>query len=213
MEMLMPDYQAFNDEELQHLASGGDGEAAEVLAARYQQMVRACARPFFLTGGDSEDLIQEGMLGFWYAILRFDPSRSVSFKTFAEVCIRNRILSAIKSASSMKHTPLNDRIPLEASAKPYSAETRETRLVSPEDTMPSPEEQVLARESVTEFFTTFAQNLSPLEQRILHLFLEGLSYRSIADALSKDIKSVDNAVQRIRRKLTRHLSSGEFSES
>ena len=206
----MLDYRSCSDEELQLLASSGDGEAADALAARYQQMVRACARPFFLVGGDSEDLIQEGMLGFWYAILRFDASRSASFKTFAEVCIRNRILSAIKSASSMKHTPLNDRISLEAAAEPDSAEAR---IVSAEDTQPSPEEQVLARESVTEFFTTFAQSLSPLEQKILHLFLDGLSYQAIADALSKDVKSVDNAVQRIRRKLSRHLSSGDFSES
>lgn len=205
----MPDYPAFNDEELQHLASCGNDEAAEVLATRYQQMVRACARPFFLAGGDSEDLIQEGMLGFWYAILRFDASRGVSFKTFAEVCIRNRILSAIKSASSMKHTPLNDRISLEAVAEDNSAEAR----ILPSDEAISPEEQVLARESVTEFFTTFAQSLSPLEQAVLHHFLEGLNYRDIADILSKDVKAIDNAVQRIRRKLSRHLSSGDFSKS
>ena len=199
----MPDFLSCSDEELQRLASSGNGDAADALAARYQQVVRSCARPFFLVGGDSEDLIQEGMLGFWYAILRFDVSRNVSFRTFAEVCIRNRILSAIKSASSSKHTPLNDRISLEAAAESSSAE----------DTQPSPEEQVLARESVTEFFTTFAQGLSPFEQSILKLYLEGLSYHAIAEFLSKDIKAVDNAVQRIRRKLSRHLSSGDFSES
>ena len=206
----MPDYHACTDEELRLLASSKDEEAADELAKRYQQMVRACARPFFLAGGVGEDLIQEGMLGLWYAVLHFDVSRNNSFKTFAEVCIRNRILSAIKSASSMKHTPLNDGISLEAAAEPDSAKAR---MVSAEDTRPSPEEQVLAKESVTEFFTTFAQTLSPLERKVFHLFLDGLSYQSIADALSKDPKSVDNAVQRIRRKLSAYLSSGDFSES
>ncbi len=206
----MPDYRRCSDEELQRLAASGDGGAADELALRFQQMVRAAARPFFLVGGDSEDLIQEGMLGLWYSILRFDASRNASFKTFAEVCIRNKILSAIKSASSLKHSPLNDRISLEAAAESDSAEAR---IVSAEETVPSPEDQVLARESVTEFFTTFAQTLSPLEQKILHLYLEGLSYQAIAETLSKDAKSVDNAVQRIRRKLSRRLSSGDFSES
>lgn len=206
----MPDYRSFCDEDLRQMAVSGDGEAADALAVRYSQAVRASARPFFLVGGDSEDLIQEGMLGFWYSILHYDASRNISFKTFAEVCIRNRILSAIKSASSLKHSPLNDRISLEAVAEGKSAEAR---MVDSEDTQPSPEEQVLARESVTEFFTTFAQTLSPLEQRILRLYLDGQSYQSIAEALSKNVKSVDNAVQRIRRKLTRHLSSGDFSES
>lgn len=202
----MPDYSSFCDEELRQMAVSGDGEAADELALRYTQLVRAAARPFFLVGGSSEDLLQEGMLGFCYSILHYDASRNISFKTFAEVCIRNRILSAIKSASSMKHSPLNDRISLEAAAEGDSADKSM-------DTQPSPEEQVLARESVTEFFTTFAQTLSPLEQKILHLYLDGLSYQAIADTLSKNVKSVDNAVQRIRRKLTRHLSSGDSSES
>lgn len=202
----MPDYSSFCDEELRQMAVSGDGEAADELALRYTQLVRAAARPFFLVGGSSEDLLQEGMLGFCYSILHYDASRNISFKTFAEVCIRNRILSAIKSASSMKHSPLNDRISLEAAAEGDSADKSM-------DTQPSPEEQVLARESVTEFFTTFAQTLSPLEQKILHLYLDGLSYQAIADTLSKNVKSVDNAVQRIRRKLNRHLSSGDSSES
>lgn len=206
----MPDFCSCSDEELQQLARSGNGEAADALALRFRQLVRACARPYFLTGGDSEDLAQEGMLGLWYAILRFDASRSVSFKTFAEVCIRNRILSAIKSASSMKHTPLNDRISLEATAETDSAEAR---IVPSEDSFPSPEEQILARESVTEFFTTFAQTLSPLERKVLRLYLDGLSYQAIAEALRKNVKSVDNAVQRIRQKLSCRLSSGDFSVS
>jgi len=206
----MEDYTCLSDEQLQRMAVSGDSLAEDVLAGRYSRLVRICARPFFLAGGDSEDLTQEGMLGLLSAIREYDVSLQTTFKTFAEICIRRRILSAIKSASRLKHTPLNEGVSLE---ELISSETGSSKSCPPLDFRRVPEEQVLARESADEFFHTYSRCLSPFENEILLLFLDGLPYRAIAAACGRDEKAVDNAVQRIRRKLARKTTSGEISES
>ena len=189
--------------------AAGDRLAEEELAIRYSYLVRACARPYFLAGGDSEDLTQEGMLGLLSAIREFDPGLQVPFRVYAETCIRNRLLSAIKSASRLKHMPLNNGVSLEdillEETSPVSASAKAFRRV--------PEEMVLARESADEFYYTFAQCLSKYEREVLNLFLDGLSYQTMAERTAHSVKSVDNAVQRIRRKLARYPNLGEFSES
>ena len=179
--------------------------AEEALAEQYAWLVRACARPYYLSGGDSEDLIQEGMLGLLYAIRAYDPGRGVSFRTYAETCVRNRIRAAVRAADRQKHSPLNDGIPLDD-------ELLSDEAHSP-DALPccrSPEEQVLARESEREFISAYSRVLSRFELQVLELWLQGLSYREMAAALQRDGKAVDNAVQRIRRKLV-HLPPGESS--
>lgn len=198
-------YMGLKDEELLALAAERQSGAEEALAERYARLVRACARPFFLHGGDSEDLIQEGMLGLLSAIREYDAAKGASFKTYAETCIRNRIQSAIRSAARKKHAPLNDGIPLD------------DEILSDESHSPgasyyqrSPEEQVLARETEKEFISAYSRRLSKLELQVLNLYLDGLSYQEMADALGRDTKAVDNAVQRIRRKLA-GLPSGESS--
>lgn len=206
----MSDFTSLNDEQLQQLAANGNRQAEDDLAERYVRMVRICARPYFLAGGDSEDLTQEGMLGLLSAIREYDRGSGIPFKAFAEVCIRRRIYSAIKSASRLKHTPLNNGISLEAASDEELSPERPYPAV---DFRRVPEEQVLARESANEFFNTFSRCLSPLEKSILPLFLDGLSYRAIAQTCGKDEKAVDNAVQRIRRKLARETTSGDISES
>lgn len=203
----MTDYTILTDLELQKLAVNGDGEAEEQLALRYLRLVRICARPFFLSGGDSEDLTQEGMFGLLSAIRQYDDGCGANFKTFAEHCIRNRLISAVKTASRQKHLPLNDGVSLEY----ILSEESQTQTAFQESYRRSPEEQVLARESEKEFYSTFSRCLSPLETEILQLFLEGLSYREISDKTGRGEKSVDNAVQRIRRKLARHPNLGDFS--
>ena len=185
-----------SDEVLWASARAGDREAEEALVVRYQQLTRACARPYFLAGGDSEDLIQEAMFGFLKAIQEFDPQRGVSFRTFAETCIRNRIRSAVTSAARGKHTPLNHSVPYEPS------------MGEQED---SPEDLMISREEGEERLERINRHLSPLEQRILSLYLQGLSYRDIGRQVSRPVKSVDNAVQRIRRKVAK--AYGVFSES
>ncbi len=205
----MIDYAILNDEQLQGLAVKGDRLAEEALAKRYMRLVRACARPLFLSGGDSEDLIQEGMFGLLSAIRQYNPDAGSSFYTFAEHCIKMRLLSAVKSASRLKHFPLNDGMSFE-----QLSENSSTQLsAAPEVFRRSPEDMVLARESKEELYCVFSQCLSKLESVVLSDYLDGLSYREIAAKLGKDEKSIDNAVQRIRRKLARNLKLGDISKS
>lgn len=201
-------YSGFDDSELLKLASGGDRTAEEQLAERYARLVRVCARPLFLAGGDSEDLIQEGMFGLLSAIRQYDPKGSASFKTFAELCITRRLYSAVKSASRLKHLPLNDGLSLDYI---LSEESQTQLAANPDAFRRSPEEQVLARESKSELQNAFALDLSRLEKKVLDLYLDGLSYEEIAAKTGRDVKSVDNAVQRIRRKLARDPILGDIS--
>ena len=205
----MTDYASFDDQMLQRLAASGDRTAEETLAERYLRMVKACARPLFLAGGDSEDLIQEGTFGLLSAIKNYDPDCGSSFKTFADHCIRMRLLSAVKSASRLKHFPLNDGISLEQLSEDPGADLS----ALPEVLRQNPEELVLAKESRDELYASFSRSLSKFEIKVLDLYLEGLSYREIAERLCKSAKSIDNAVQRIRHKLARDIYSGDISES
>ena len=205
----MLDYAGFSDAQLQGLAVSGDRIAEEELVKRYMQLVRACSRPLFLAGGDSEDLIQEGMFGLLSAIKEFDPMNGSSFRTFAEHCIKMRLYSAIKSASRMKHFPLNDGMSFEQ----LSEESNSQLSAGTESFHRMPEDLILARESKEELYNALSNCLSKLESKVLDLFLDGLSYQDIASRLGKDTKSVDNAVQRIRHKLARNPKIGEISFS
>lgn len=190
------------------MSAHGNAVAENELVVRYSRLVRACARPFFLAGGDSEDLIQEGMLGLLSAIREFNPESDTSFKTYAGLCIRRRLISAVKSASRLKHAPLNEGVSFD---EILSEETQSNSAFTGEAFRRIPEEQVLARESTNNFISNYSQHLSPLERVILSHYLEGLSYNEIAEQTGRSQKSVDNAVQRIRHKLARHLNLGDFS--
>lgn len=186
----------YSDEKLCALAATGCRDAEEELVKRYLRPVRVCARPYFLAGGDSEDLIQEAMFGLLKAIREFDPGRDARFKTFAEVCIRNRIRSAITNATRSKYAPLNDSVPFEPPMLGVGL---------------SLEEQYISREEDAELLANLEQRLSQLERKVLVFFLLGLSYQEISEQVGRSIKSVDNAVQRIRRKIADDF--GVFSES
>ena len=187
-----------SDESLWSSAAAGDADAEEALIQRYSVLVRVCARPYFLAGGDSEDLIQEGMCGLLSAVRHFDPARDVSFKTYAERCINSRLISAIRSASRFKHRPLNDSISLES---PQFDE----RQIRPVSFVRDPEELVITQELTDELHSALIEKLSKLEKEILAYYLEGFSYTDIAIKLGRTVKSVDNAVQRIRKKLAQLL--------
>jgi len=181
-------------QELARRAAGGDVAAEEALVSEYARLVRACARPHFLAGGDGEDLIQEGMLGLLSAVRTFDPAKGAKFSTYAEFCIRRRIYSAIRAASGYKHTPLNSYISLESPQLDENSTQSAYFLRDPEDF-------VIARESVGEVEKLLYGALSRFESGVLELYLEGASYKDMAAHLGKSSKSVDNAVQRIRKKL------------
>lgn len=197
--------QDLSDEKLQELAASGNTEAEDYLIRRYTRVVKALARPFFLAGADSEDLMQEGMLGLLAALRSYDPESEASFKTYSQLCIRRKLISAVRNASCKNTVSLDDCLSLES---PLFDETQPEmayglRIDSPR----RPEELVIDKENTQKLFQSVFQVLSPLEQQILRFYLSGMSYREIAEMTNKTEKAVDNAVQRIRRKVSRLISS------
>ncbi len=188
------------DEQLIARIREGDGEAETLLYERYKQLVRSRAHSYFLIGADHEDLVQEGMLGLYKAVCEYDGNKAASFKSFAELCITRQILSAIKNATRKKHTPLNNYISLNSS--PLEAQGELTLL----DTMRSmrvadPEDVLIGRENFERMIQYLETALSPMERRVLGLYLDGFSYPQIAAHIDRPQKAVDNAMQRVKRKL------------
>ena len=198
MDLDTPDA-ACSDEELCARSAAGDRQAEEALVKRYNRLVRQITRPYFLAGGDSDDLIQEGMLGLMKAVREFDCSKEASFHTFAEVCIRNRVYSVLRAAAREKHSPLNHSISIET---PFF-ESNSYTAIDGHEAQENPEDLVIRRENRSHDLLRINQQLSPLEGKVLSLYLDGLTYTQIAQALHKPPKSVENAVQRIRRKAAR----------
>lgn len=179
------------DEELACL-SAESADALDALISRYTRLVRVCARPMFLTGADHEDLVQEGMIGLLYAVRSYNAESGVPFGAYASVCIRHKMISAIRAASAQKHAPLNDSVSLHTFA--FDDAVLGT---SKED----PESAILDRESFHEIITALHEKLSASERDVLRYYLDGQSYSEIASRLNKPQKFVDNAVQRIRKKV------------
>lgn len=197
-----------SDEELCALAAKGDSKAEECLVVRYSRMVRVCTRPFFLIGGDREDLIQEGLIGLLSAIRTFDSTRDVKFQRYAETCVTNRLRSVVRSAFSEKHEPLNQAVSLDRS------DLSEIDPYPPEMTVEeTPEDMLIGREERSIYADTLADGLSAFEGKVLRLYLGGLSYSQIAFFTGKQVKAIDNAIQRIRRKGAASLFSGDNSVS
>ena len=200
---IITDYSGLSEEELLGLASEGNAEASSELALRYRPLVKICTRPYFLVGGDSEDLIQEGMIGLLSSIKSFDSRQNCSFRSYAELCIKRRILSAIKSATRNKHFPLNSRLTLE---EIYSDDDSTQNVIMDERYNQTPEQLYIKQEELTDLNKLRTTILSALEQRVLELYLDGLSYEEIAKGCGKPVKSVDSALQRIKKKLAEAAS-------
>ena len=204
-----PPLERHSDEALCALAASGNREAEEVLVARYNRLVRTCARPYFLIGGDSEDLTQEGMVGLIKAVREYDAAKEASFRTFAEICIRSRLYSVLRAAARDKHSPLNQSVPLDTPFLDSNSYTSGTSHLAQRN----PEEFLIDREHTAALLAGVRKQLSEFEAKILGYYLDGLSCREIAETVGKPPKSVDNAVQRIRRKVARQLQSGDLSGS
>lgn len=193
-----------NDEDIVGAVHEGDGEALEFLISKYRNFVRAKARSYFLIGADREDIIQEGMIGLYKSIRDFKGDKLASFKAFAELCITRQIITAIKTATRQKHIPLNSYVSLD---KPiYDEESDRTLLdVICGTQVSDPEELIINQEEFVGLEYKMSEILSDLERKVLMLYLDGRSYQEIAEDLDRHVKSIDNALQRVKRKLEKYL--------
>lgn len=203
-----PIYLKLEDEKIVECARNDDVEALEYLINKYRHFVRAKARSYFLIGADREDIIQEGMIGLYKAIRDFRPDKLSSFRAFAELCITRQIITAIKTATRQKHIPLNSYVSLN---KPIYDEDSDRILLDiisgPKIT--DPEELVISREEFDDIEEKIGELLSSLERDVLMSYLEGKSYQEIAEELDRHVKSIDNALQRVKRKLEKYLERRE----
>jgi RNA polymerase sporulation-specific sigma factor len=206
----MIDYKVMTDEELISNARIGGYEALEYLITKYKNFVRAKARSYFLIGADHEDIVQEGMIGLYKAIRDFRGDKLASFKAFAELCITRQIITAIKTATRQKHIPLNSYVSLD---KPIYDDDTDRTLYDTLDTLTglrsNPEEIYINQEEYSDIEDKIARVLSDLERKVLMLYLDGRSYQEIAVDLNRHVKSIDNALQRVKRKLEKYLSLRE----
>ncbi len=198
------DYSDMRDEEVVQFAQDGDVKAQEHIIHKYKNFVRAKAKSYFLIGADKEDIIQEGMIGLYKAIRDFKADKLSSFRAFAELCITRQIITAIKTATRQKHIPLNSYVSLN---KPiYDEESDRTLLdVLSGTKISDPEELIIGREELENMEVKIGEVLSDLEWEVLKSYLEGKSYQEIACDLDRHAKSIDNALQRVKRKLEKYL--------
>ncbi|GAB0170144.1 MULTISPECIES: RNA polymerase sporulation sigma factor SigH [Lysinibacillus] len=204
------DFERFNDEELIEMVHQGNTDALDYLITKYRLLVRAKARSYFLIGADKEDIVQEGMIGLYKAIRDFKGDKLASFRAFAELCITRQIITAIKTATRQKHIPLNSYVSLD---KPIFDEESDRTLmdVLTGAIMDDPEELMIHREEFGYLEEKMGEILSELELQVLALYLDGQSYHEISEKLNRHVKSIDNALQRVKRKLERHLVLEEMS--
>jgi len=189
------------------LAKQGDATAYDRIVRRYYGFVRLKASSYFLTGGDSDDLIQEGLVGLYKAVRDYRTDRESSFRNFAELCITRQIITAVKTATRNKHMPLNQYVSF--SSTPATAMDGEPTLdeIIPGPTVHDPVNQVISSEEIQSLVACLSTALSELESRVLSLYLDGNSYEQIGERIGCDTKTVDNALQRVKRKVGAHLMS------
>ncbi|MEK0317551.1 RNA polymerase sporulation sigma factor SigH [Cohnella sp. 56] len=203
-ELTTYEYDFKTDEDIVESVRTGDAEALEYLINKYRNFVRAKARSYFLIGAEREDIVQEGMIGLYKSIRDFKGDKLASFKAFAELCITRQIITAIKTATRQKHIPLNSYVSLD---KPiYDEDSDRTLLdVICGSRVCDPEEMIINQEEFCGLEDKMSEILSDLERKVLMLYLDGRSYQEIAVDLDRHVKSIDNALQRVKRKLERYL--------
>ena len=194
-------YEGLTDEELIVLFRDGDQEAMEKLLNKYKEMVLRKAKSMYILGGDSDDLIQEGMLGLFKAVRDYDCGRDASFRTFAQLCVTRQLYTAVKASSRKKHLPLNTAISLSRPVREDGEEDEEFLDCLEADASSNPEVYLIGQEEIERLEEKIEKELSPLEKQVLELHLTGMGYVEIAHVLNRDEKSADNALQRIRTKL------------
>ncbi|MCP3033231.1 RNA polymerase sporulation sigma factor SigH [Halobacillus sp. A1] len=203
------DFSRLDDEEIIERINLGQVQALDFLIDKYKNFVRAKARTYFLIGADREDIVQEGMIGLYKAIRDYQGDKLSSFKAFAELCVTRQIITAIKTATRQKHIPLNSYVSLD---KPIFDEEADRTLldVIAGSKAIDPQELMVNKERFGDIEEKISELLSDLEQKVLALYLDGKTYQEISVELNRHIKSIDNALQRVKRKLERYI---EFSET
>lgn len=199
-------YEDLTDEAVAELARGFDGDALEFILNKYKNFVRAKARSYFLIGADREDIVQEGMIGLYKAVRDFRASKLTSFRAFAELCITRQIITAIKTATRQKHRPLNSYVSLNKPAYDEESDRMLIDVISCSK-ISNPEDIIIGREDFTTIESKMGKLLSPLEMQVLKKYIEGKSYFEVAEELDRSVKSVDNALQRVKNKLEKLISA------
>lgn len=198
------EFEGMADEQIVKLAQDADGAALEYLLNKYKNFVRTKARSYFLIGADHEDIVQEGMIGLYKAIRDYRAEKLSSFRAFAELCVTRQIITAIKTATRQKHIPLNSYISLNRPI--YEEDSDRTLLdVMAEEGRSNPEDMIIDREDLSMIEGKIGQMLSDLEKEVLVRYMDGKSYVEIAEEMHRHVKSIDNALQRIKRKLLKYL--------
>jgi RNA polymerase sporulation-specific sigma factor len=194
----MKRYESMGEEELARLAAGNDAEALERLYAAYRDVLRSKANLYFMVGADRDDVIQEGMIGLFFAIRNYDTAAGASFRTFAELCIKRQIINAVKMAGRKKHTPLNESVPIDAGEKGEGGAIEETLSAAG---FANPEEIVLLADLLDYIGSNAPKLFSGMELLVWKSFVDGKGAAEIAGAFGKSPKSIDNALQRIKKKV------------
>ncbi len=205
-ENLFHEFSQLTDEEIIERAHAGCDAAVEFLIIKYRNFVRAKARSYFLVGADREDIVQEGMIGLYKAIRDFKQDRPASFRAFAELCITRQMITAVKSATRQKHIPLNSYVSLNKPVFDDDSDRTLMDMISSESqSVADPEDLIIDRESFNDISDKMGQMLSTLEWQVLIDYINGKSYQEIARDLHRHVKSIDNALQRVKRKLERYI--------
>lgn len=194
------------DEELVLLSRGGDDNALDFLMKKYSGMVRKRSHTYFLIGADRDDIVQEGMIGLFKAVRDYDSSKQSGFKAFAELCVTRQIITAIKTATRQKHMPLNTYISLNRPLFDEEYEITLMDIIGEDSATVNPEDIVVNREQFSDIEIRIEEILSSFECKVLSCYLQGKSYQEIGSELGKDPKSIDNALQRIKRKVEKHIA-------
>ena len=197
-------YKDLPEESTVNLAKEGDSSAQEYLIKKYKNFVRSKARSYFLIGADKEDIIQEGMIGLFKAIRDYQPDKIASFRSFAELCITRQIITAIKTATRQKHIPLNSYVSLNRPVFDEESDRTLIDILSGRNNV-DPEALLISREEVKNIESKIGEMLSELEWEVLTSYIQGKSYQEIAEDLDRHVKSIDNALQRVKRKLEKYL--------
>jgi len=200
------------DTELVARFHGGDHESLQVLLERYRRFARAKARGYFLVGADNDDIEQEGMIGLFKAARDYNPERQASFRAFAELCITRQVITAIKTATRQKHQPLNQYVSISGVRGSDDPGERSVEDLLDDHYIADPADEVVSKERMDAMRQSMAEMLSGLEVDVLRLYVEGKSYQQIGDQLGRHVKSIDNALQRIKRKLDVHIIERDAAE-